>query len=180
MRSAFQGSQRLMLTPTARISPCRFNPSMARCQRCRPSRLPRRGTASGRCEAAPGFSGSFRCTPGCSRQGRHHREQRRGERASSDSWAGSWWRRRESCRGCADQLAKQPLAMAVPISPGSIEKVAAEVRGSLEGPPRILVIRSRPAGHPPHAVSDFTHLPARPAKRSQAHCSLSCANTLPN
>src|SRR5215510_5543808 len=66
-------------------------------------------------------------------------------------------------------LLEQPLASALTVGPCRIEEVAAERDGPIERAQRLLVLRSRPPGHAPHAVSDLGNLPTGAAERSIAH-----------
>jgi hypothetical protein len=53
------------------------------------------------------------------------------------------------------RLPEQFLAVPVPISPGGVKEVAPELDGHVERFERLLVVRSRPAAHAPHAVANL-------------------------
>ncbi len=67
------------------------------------------------------------------------------------------------------RLAQQPLAMPVAVGPGRIEEVASELDRPVERRERLLVVAAGPPCHAPHAVADFSDLPAGPAKRPITH-----------
>ena len=59
--------------------------------------------------------------------------------------------------------------MAVAVGPRGIEKIAAEVDGTLEGGEGFGVFGARPASHAPHAVTDFADLPSGAAETAEFH-----------
>ena len=59
----------------------------------------------------------------------------------------------------AEGFAEKLFAVAVAIGPGGVKEIASEIDGTLERSERLGVVRTGPASHPPHAVTDFADLP---------------------
>src|SRR5207302_11280543 len=69
----------------------------------------------------------------------------------------------------AKDFPKQLLAVPVPVSPGSVKEIAAEINGALERTERFLVIGAGPSSHAPHAVTNFADVPSGATKAAVAH-----------
>src|SRR5262245_19229096 len=67
------------------------------------------------------------------------------------------------------KLTKQTFAMPCAIASGRIKKGAAQINRQLQRLARLIVIRFAPATHAPHAIANFAHLPAKPAKGPILH-----------
>ena len=174
VRSAFAGSQRLMLTPTPSHEPLALQvvdrplPALV----VGPGVLPDVELDQVDAPAGPGSRRLFSVYSRMWSGGKTSSSGvRRAATATCGSWAGSSspytaagrdWPRTSS--------PEQLLAVPVAVAPGRVEEVAAQVDRALQ--------RRRsdssssdagPAGHAPHAVADLADLPAQPAKRAILH-----------
>jgi len=72
----------------------------------------------------------------------------------------------------AQQVTEDSFAQTVAIRGGSVEEIAAELHGELEGFAGLCVVGTGPAGETPHAVPNFRDLPAGAAECSVIHCGI--------
>ena len=68
-----------------------------------------------------------------------------------------------------EHLAKQPFALAVPVGQGRVKEIAAERDGAIERPGGFGVVRSGPAAHAPHAVTDLCDVPIESSTTAITH-----------
>jgi hypothetical protein len=73
----------------------------------------------------------------------------------------------------AKNSAEKLFAMAVAVGPSGVEKIAAEIDGTLERRKRFRIFRAGPAGHAPHTITNFADVPSGAAESAVMHDVLS-------
>src|SRR4029077_5308607 len=73
----------------------------------------------------------------------------------------------------AKNFTEELFAVAVAIGPGGIEKVAAEIDGTLDRLERFFISRAGPSSESPHAVANFADIPSGASESAVVHGVLS-------
>src|SRR4051794_28261405 len=66
-------------------------------------------------------------------------------------------------------LAQEPIAFPLAVSPCGIEKIAAKIDSQLHGSERFPIIRPGPSTHTPQPVSDLAYFEIRPSQLAILH-----------
>src|ERR1700722_16051831 len=61
-------------------------------------------------------------------------------------------------------LAQQPVAFAVPVGPGGVEEITAQIDGGFERAKRTRIVGAAPSAHAPQAVRKIAGLDAGPSQ----------------
>src|SRR5262249_44088467 len=76
-------------------------------------------------------------------------------------------------------LTEQLFAASFSVSPCSIEEIAAELDGALQGSQRLFIIRAGPTARAPHSKANSAYLPTGSAELSISHCALVLCSSAP-